>query len=94
MRTAVSMGLQVVLIALGVFLGLAGEQWRQDRDNRRLASETLRRLRTEMVENRAALMQVKDYHAARHAELEAYFAEPAETRNPVKSCSTTCSRRS
>ena len=29
-RAAAAMAVQVVLIALGVFLGLAGEEWRQD----------------------------------------------------------------
>lgn len=76
------MVLQVVLIALGVFLGLVGEEWRQDRENRRVATETLNRLRTEIVANRAAIMKVKDYHAARYAELKAYFAEPVATRDP------------
>ena len=35
--SAVGMLLQVVLIAVGVFLGLAGEEWREDRENQRLA---------------------------------------------------------
>src|SRR5688572_16828566 len=81
LRTAVSMGMQVVLIALGVFLGLAGEEWRQDRDNRRLAAETLRRIRAELVTNREAVMRVQDYHAERYAELKVYFAAPPETRD-------------
>ena len=80
-RTVASMALQVALIALGVFLGLAGEEWRQDRENQRLAAETLRRFRTEITVNRETLTGVKDYHAERYAELEAYFAEPAEARN-------------
>ena len=75
------MVLQVVLIALGVFLGLAGEEWREDRENRRLADETLRRFRLELVANREAVMAVQEYHAARYAELDAYFAAPAEQRD-------------
>jgi hypothetical protein len=76
------MALQVVLISVGVFLGLAGEEWREDRENRRLAAETLRRFRTELVANRETIMAVKDYHAERHAELDEYFAAPIETRDP------------
>jgi hypothetical protein len=81
-RAALSMVVQVGLIALGVFLGLAGEEWRQDRQDRRLATETLRRLRAEVVVNRETLLSVKDYRMARHAELEAYFAAPVEARDP------------
>jgi hypothetical protein len=81
-RTAASMVLQVVLIGLGVFLGLAGEEWREDRENNRLAAETLRRFRTELVANRTTIMSVKDYHAERFAELNTYFAAPVETRDP------------
>lgn len=77
------MVLQVVLIALGVFLGLAGEEWREDRENRRLAAETLRRFRVELAANRDTVMAVKDYHAARHAELTTYFAAPADARDPT-----------
>jgi hypothetical protein len=80
-RSFGGMVLQVVLIALGVFLGLAGEEWRNDRDNRSTAAETLRRFRVEIAANRDAVMAVKDYHAERHAELEAYFDAPAETRD-------------
>lgn len=82
-RAALSMALQVALIALGVFLGLAGEEWRQDRENHRIAAETLRRLRAELVENRKSLIAVKDYHSTRHTELQAYFAAPAKTRDPA-----------
>jgi hypothetical protein len=49
-RSVAGMLLQVVLIALGVFLGLAGEEWREDRENRSLAAETLRRFRVELME--------------------------------------------
>ena len=46
------MALQVALIAIGVFLGLAGEEWREDRENRQLAAETLHRFRAEVATNR------------------------------------------
>lgn len=82
-RSVAGMVLQVVLIALGVFLGLAGEEWREDRENRNLAAETLRRFRVELAANREAILGVKDYHAARQAELETYFEAPAEARDPT-----------
>ena len=86
-RRATSVGgmvLQVALIAIGVFLGLAGEEWREDRENRRLADETLQRFRSEILANRAAITKVMDYHLARLKELDAYFAAPIETRHTVE----------
>ena len=80
-RTAASMVLQVVLIAVGVFLGLAGEEWREDRENRRLAAEMLRRFRTELVTNRETVMGIKDYHVERLAELKTFFAAPVDQRD-------------
>lgn len=76
-----SMVLQVALIAVGVFLGLAGEEWREDRENRRVAADALRRLRVELEVNRESVARVKDYHAERLAELKTYFAGPVETRD-------------
>ncbi len=80
-RTAVSMGMQVVLIALGVFLGLAGEELRENRENRRLAAEMLQRFRTELVTNRETVMSVKDYHVERLAELKTFLAAPVDARD-------------
>jgi hypothetical protein len=56
--------LEVVLIEVGVFLGLAGEQWRENARHRELAERTLRRFRAEIVENRNAVVSVKDYHVS------------------------------
>jgi hypothetical protein len=82
-RSLVGMAVQVILIAVGVFLGLAGEEWREDRENRRLADETLRRFRAEIVVNRNAIIKVKDYHTERLAEIEAYFAADPAARDTV-----------
>jgi hypothetical protein len=81
--SAGAMVLQVVLIAVGVFLGLAGEQWREDRENERLAADTLRRFRTEIRTNREMILENMDYHAKTHAELEAYLATPEGQRGTV-----------
>ena len=73
--------LEVVLITTGVFLGLAGEQWRQDRQQRELAQASLRRFRAEIETNRKAVSAVKDYHATLLKSLKAYLAEDRKTRN-------------
>src|SRR2546430_4599632 len=74
--------LEVALIGVGVFLGLAGEQYRERAHQRELAEQALRRFRTELTANRAAIAAVKDYHADRYRELQAYFnAKPAERKD-------------
>jgi len=78
------MALEVALIGLGVFLGLAGEQWRQDRANRQQAVESLRRFRAEIVANRGAVAAVKDYHATKLTELNAFFAADPEARKTMR----------
>jgi len=77
------MVLQIVLIAVGVFLGLAGEQWREDRENRRAATDTLRRFRAEIVANRDMILSIKDYHSDRLKELNTYIAAPPEARSSI-----------
>jgi hypothetical protein len=54
--------LEIALIGTGVFLGLAGEQWRESAQHRELARESLRRFRSEIATNRTAVGNVKDYH--------------------------------
>src|SRR6266516_4604802 len=56
-------GVVVVLISAGVFLGLAGEQWRESARHRALAEASLRRFRSEILTNRKAVAAVKDYVA-------------------------------
>ena len=73
--------LEVVLIGTGVFLGLAGEQWREGVRERSMAHEALRRFRAEIVENRASIAAVKDYHATLQKELDTEFSKPAQQRD-------------
>jgi len=73
--------LEVVLISAGVFLGLMGEQWRERSHQRELAEQALRRFRTEIVENRKAVADVKDYHATLLTQLGAQFKLPPEKRS-------------
>jgi hypothetical protein len=72
--------LEVFLIALGVFLGLAGEQWRGNAERRERALETLRRIRAEMAANRDEVKRVVDYHADALHRLKEFFAAPAAKR--------------
>jgi hypothetical protein len=72
--------LEVFLIALGVFLGLAGEQWRANAERRGRATETLRRIRAEMAANRDEVKRVVDYHADARQRLKEFFAQPAAKR--------------
>jgi hypothetical protein len=66
--------LEVVLISVGVFLGLAGEQWRESVHDRELAEASLRRFRSEFRANRSAVEGVAQKHAAKLKAMQAYFA--------------------
>ncbi len=80
-KSLIKIGLEVLLISVGVFLGLAGEQWREDRRHQELAESSLRRLRTEIQTNRNAVEAVKDYHVKTLKSLRAYFAKDRKARN-------------
>jgi hypothetical protein len=73
--------LEVCLISIGVFLGLAGEQWREHAHQRELAEQALRRFRTELTENRKAVADVKDYHVTLQKELQTEFDKPSAKRD-------------
>jgi len=80
-KSLLKIGLEVLLISVGVFLGLAGEQWREDRRHRELAESSLRRLRTEIQTNRKAVEAVKDYHVKTLESLRAYFTKERKARS-------------
>jgi hypothetical protein len=65
--------LEVVLIGTGVFIGLAAEQWRSDRQHRDQAHAALLRFKTEVETNRAAVQKVVDYHARMRAAIVGYL---------------------
>jgi hypothetical protein len=75
--------LEVLLISTGVFLGLAGEQWRESARHHELARDTLRRFRTEIGTNRKAVAAVKDYHADMRVQIEAFLKADAEARKKL-----------
>ena len=80
-KSLLKIGLEVLLIGTGVFLGLMGEQWRERAHHRELAEQSLRRFRNEIVVNRKAVAAVKDYHDTTKKSLDAFFAADAETRS-------------
>ena len=79
-KSLLKIGLEVLLIGTGVFLGLMGEQWRERAHHRELAEASLRRFRDEILANRKAVAAVKDYHTTTKKSLDAFFAADARTR--------------
>lgn len=75
--------LEVVMISLGVFLGLAGEQWRESAHHRELARSSLRSFRAEMMSNRKAVEAVKDYHVVTRESLRKYLAAGERARKDM-----------
>jgi len=65
--------LEIVLVGAGVFLGMAVDQWRTERQQRAQALEGLRRFKIEIENNRAAVANVADYHVRLRAEIEKYL---------------------
>src|SRR6188472_1917957 len=72
-KSLTKIGLEVVLISAGVFLGLAGEQWRENRHHHELAAASLLRFQAEFRANRTEVLRVKDRHAKELKDLLAYF---------------------
>jgi hypothetical protein len=72
-KSALKLGLEIVLITTGVFLGLAGEQWRESRHHHELADTALRRFRDEFRGNRGEVLRVHDRHVKEMKDLGAYF---------------------
>lgn len=82
-KSVLKIGLEVLLISTGVFLGLMGEQWRERSRHHELAEASLRRFREEILANRKAVAAVKDYHATTKRSLDAFFAADARTRPTI-----------
>jgi hypothetical protein len=80
-KSLLKIGLEVLLISTGVFLGLMGEQWRERARHHEVAEASLRRFRDEILANRKAVAAVKDYHAKTKNSLDAFFAADAKTRS-------------
>ena len=82
-KSLLKIGLEVLLIGTGVFLGLMGEQWRERAQHRELAAESLRRFREEIAMNRTAVSTVKDYHATMKKTLDAYVSADPKAREKM-----------
>ena len=54
--------LEVVLIGIAVFLGMAADQWRSDRQERAASREALQRIKIEIQKNQHEVQRVRDYH--------------------------------
>jgi hypothetical protein len=80
-KSLVRIALEVALISVGVFLGLAGEQWREDRRHHELAESSLRRFRSEIATNRQSVSDVRDYHASLLKQLQNYLSKDRKSRN-------------
>jgi hypothetical protein len=83
-KSLLTIGLEVVLITAGVFLGLMGEQWRERMEQGELAEASLRRFRTEILNNRRAVAAVVDYHTSLRKDLEAYFSANDRSESSFK----------
>jgi hypothetical protein len=70
--------LEVVLITAGVFLGLLGEQWRENVENRRLATAALKQFRDEFMQNRGEVDRVHQRHVDQLKNLREYLRANGE----------------
>lgn len=76
--------LEVVLISTGVFIGLAAEQWRSDRQHRDQAKAALERFKVEIETNQAAVNREKDYHVRMHDLIQAYLNPKTRAATSLK----------
>ena len=77
------LGVEVLLISTGVFLGLMGEQWRENAHRRELAEQALRRFRTEIIANRKEVAEKFAYHAPLAKKLRVFLAADAKGRQNI-----------
>jgi Tfp pilus assembly protein PilE len=78
-RSLLNLLFEVVLIAVGVFLALWANNWREDREHRAQARAALRNFASEMEANRQAIQNNRAYHETFARELREFLAskEPA-----------------
>jgi hypothetical protein len=90
-KSLLKVGLEIVLITTGVFLGLAGEQWRESVRHRDLAHASLERFREEFRRNRAEVLRVHERHVVEERDMSAYLrahdgelsAHAGDPRTPI-----------
>src|SRR5437764_4136236 len=86
-RSFLSLLIEVVLVAVGVFLALWANNWHEDREHRAQAQAALRNFASEMEANRQATQRNRAYHEAFARELREFLAskEPASENRLDKS---------
>ncbi len=75
--------LEVVLVAVGVFLALWANNWHEEREHRALAESTLHNFAEEMRTNQQALQKDRQYHETLARELREFLSSaepPTEAR--------------
>jgi hypothetical protein len=82
-KRLLKLALEVLLISAGVFLGLAGEQWRESREHRERAQASLRRFQAELGHNKKSVAEVRDYHTKLRTSLREYMAATPEQRKSI-----------
>lgn len=75
---------EIILIAVGVFLGLAADQWRDNVKHRQAAHESLERFRAEVVTNRKAVSDALPYHIQKFNAFRSYLDQPRKGRDSNK----------
>ena len=82
-RSFFNLLIEVVLVAVGVFLALWANNWHEDREHRAQARAALRNFATEMEANRQATQRNRSYHETLVRELEQFLRSkdpPSEER--------------
>ena len=74
---------QLAMIAVGAYLGLQAEQWREDRQQARRAERSLRTFRDEIAGNRARFAAALPYHRRMGDSLRAGFERTLTDARPL-----------
>jgi Tfp pilus assembly protein PilE len=82
-RSFLTLLIEVILVAVGVFLALWANNWHEDREHRAQAQAALRNFAGEMEANRQATQSSRTYHETLARELEQFLRSkehPSEER--------------
>ncbi len=71
------------MIAVGAYLGLQAEQWREGRSKAALARATLRNFRDEIAVHRATVVRALPYHDTVVTALDTAFVRDLGDRGPL-----------
>src|SRR4051812_34158317 len=82
-KTFAGLVIEMVLVAVGVFLALWANNWHEDREHRAQARAALRNFASEMQTNRDAIQGNRTYHETLARELDQFLRSkdpPTEER--------------